>query len=344
MLTRIFAEKEINKLQTYVEKGENFVIVTHISPDGDAIGSSLGLYHYLSVLGKDSINIIVPNAFPSFLRWMSGVKDILVYENQEEDEYAGRLIREADVIFCLDFNELKRIGKLGSLIAAADGRKVMIDHHLNPGDFANLVISYPEMSSTSEMVFRLICALKGFDDINKEGAECIYTGMMTDTGGFTYNSNDPALYLIIQELLKKGIDKDLIYRKVYQVYSEYRMRLMGFTMYEKMKMYIDKKTALITLSLEELNRFHYTQGDAEGFVNMPLSIEGIEFVVFLREDTDFIKISLRSVGEFPCNTFASTYFNGGGHKNASGGEFYGSLDDAKNVFEKGLQELSPAQY
>lgn len=344
MLTRIFAEKEINKLQTYVEKGENFVIVTHISPDGDAIGSSLGLYHYLSVLGKDSINIIVPNAFPSFLRWMSGVKDILVYENQEEDEYAGRLIREADVIFCLDFNELKRIGKLGSLIAAADGRKVMIDHHLNPGDFANLVISYPEMSSTSEMVFRLICALKGFDDINKEGAECIYTGMMTDTGGFTYNSNDPALYLIIQELLKKGIDKDLIYRKVYQVYSEYRMRLMGFTMYEKMKMYIDKKTALITLSLEELNRFHYMQGDAEGFVNMPLSIEGIEFVVFLREDTDFIKISLRSVGEFPCNTFASTYFNGGGHKNASGGEFYGSLEDAKNVFEKGLQELSPAQY
>jgi len=344
MLTKIFSEKEINKLQTYLQKGENFVIVTHLSPDGDAIGSSLGLYHYLSELGKDSINIIVPNAFPSFLRWMPAIKDILIYEDQGVDEYAGRLIQDADVIFCLDFNELKRIGKLGPLVAAADGRKVMIDHHLNPGDFANLVISYPEMSSTSEMVFRLICALKGFDDINKDGAACIYTGMMTDTGGFTYHSNDPALYLIIQELLKKGIDKDLIYRKVYQVYSEYRMRLMGYTIYEKMKTYMDKKTALITLSLEEINRFHYVQGDTEGFVNMPLSIEGIEFVVFLREDTDFVKVSLRSVGEFPCNTFAATYFNGGGHKNASGGEFYGSLENAVDFFEKGLQEFNPVHY
>lgn len=342
MLTKIFGEKEINKLQTYIEKGENFVIVTHISPDGDAIGSSLGLYHYLSVLGN-SVNIIVPNAFPTFLKWMPGVKDILIYENGESEEYAQRLIREADVIFCLDFNELKRIGKLGPLVAAAEGRIIMIDHHLNPGDFARLVISYPELSSTCEMVFRLICALKGFDDINKDGAECIYTGMMTDTGGFTYHSNDPSLYLIIQELLKKGIDKDAIYRKVYQVYSEQRMRLMGYTIYEKMKIYPDLKTALLTLSLEELNRFRYIQGDTEGFVNMPLSIEGIDFVVFMREDSDYIKISLRSVGEFPCNTFASAYFNGGGHKNASGGEFYGSLDDARIVFEKGLQELNPAQ-
>lgn len=344
MLTKIFSEKEIHKLQTYIEKGDSFVIVTHISPDGDAIGSSLGLYHYLSVIGKDNVNIIVPNAFPAFLKWMPGVKDVLVYENQDEQAYAERLMQEADVIFCLDFNELKRIGKLASLVEAADGRKIMIDHHLNPGDFVKLAISYPEMSSTCEMVFRLICALKGFDDINKEGAECIYTGMMTDTGGFTYQSNDPALYLIIMELLKKGIDKDAIYRKVYQVYSESRLRLMGYTMYEKMSIYPDEKAALITLSVEELKRFKYVQGDTEGFVNMPLSIEGIEFVVFMREDSDYIKISLRSVGNFPCNTFASIYFKGGGHKNASGGEFYGTLSEAKNVFEKGLQELNPNQY
>lgn len=344
MLTKIFSEKEIHKLQTYIEKGDSFVIVTHISPDGDAIGSSLGLYHYLSVIGKDNVNIIVPNAFPAFLKWMPGAKDIMTYENQEEQQYAERLIQEADVIFCLDFNELKRIGKLASLVEAADGRKIMIDHHLNPGDFARLVISYPEMSSTCEMVFRLICALKGFDDINKDGAQCIYTGMMTDTGGFTYQSNDPALYLIIMELLKKGIDKDAIYRKVYQVYSESRLRLMGYTMHEKMSIYPDEKAALITLSVDELKRFHYVQGDTEGFVNMPLSIEGIEFVVFIREDPDYIKISLRSVGDFPCNTFATTYFNGGGHKNASGGEFFGTLSEARNVFEKGLQELNPNHY
>lgn len=344
MLTKVFNEKEIHKLQTYIEKGDSFVIVTHISPDGDAIGSSLGLYHYLSVIGKDNVNIIVPNAFPAFLKWMPGAKDIMTYENQEEQQYAERLIQEADVIFCLDFNELKRIGKLASLVEASDGRKIMIDHHLNPADFAKLVISYPEMSSTCEMVFRVICALKGFDDINKEGAQCIYTGMMTDTGGFTYQSNDPDLYLIIMELLKKGIDKDAIYRKVYQVYSESRLRLMGYTMNEKMSVYPDEKAALITLSVDELKRFHYVQGDTEGFVNMPLSIEGIEFVVFLREDPDYIKISLRSVGDFPSNTFASTYFNGGGHKNASGGEFFGTLSDARNVFEKGLKELNPNQY
>ena len=344
MLTKLFDEKEVHKLHNYIGKGERFVIVTHISPDGDAIGSSLGLFHYLSVLGKDSINIIVPNAFPAFLRWLPGVKDILIYENQQEGEYAERLISEADVIFCLDFNELKRIGKLAPHVEAAEGRKVMIDHHLNPADFANLVISYPELSSTSEMVFRLICAQKGFSDISKEGAVCIYTGMMTDTGGFTYHSNDPALYLIIQELLKIGIDKDLIYRKVYQVYSESRLRLMGYTIYDKMKVYPDKKTALITLTLEELNRFQYTQGDTEGFVNMPLSIEGIEFAVLIREDSDYMKVSLRSIGDFPCNTYASAYFNGGGHKNASGGEFYGTLAEAIAVFENGLETLSPVRY
>lgn len=343
MLTKVFDEKEVHKLQTYIAKGENFVIVTHMSPDGDAIGSALGLYHYLSVLGN-SVRIIVPNAFPAFLRWMPGVKDILIYENQPEEAYAERLISEADVIFCLDFNELKRIGKLAPFVEVAEGRKVMIDHHLNPGDFAKLVISCPEMSSTCEMVFRLICALKGFDDISKDGAICIYTGMMTDTGGFTYHSNDPAIYLIIQELLKKGIDKDLIYRKVYQVYSESRLRLMGYTMYEKMKIYPDKKTALITLTLEELNRFSYIQGDSEGFVNMPLSIEGVDFVVFMREDPDYIKISLRSVGEFPCNLFAASYFNGGGHLNASGGEFYGQLTDAIIAFESGLDVLNPTRY
>lgn len=202
-------------------------------------------------------------------------------------------------------------------------------------------MSYPEMSSTSEMIFRFICRMGMFDLLNRDAAACIYTGMMTDTGSFTYNSNKPEIYTIVSELIKKGIDKDLIYRKVNQVYSECRLRMMGYVLYEKMRVYPEQQAALITLSKEELDRFQYQTGDTEGFVNLPLSIENVSFSVFIREDSDYIKISLRSVGDFPCNQFASTYFNGGGHKNASGGEFYGSLSEAVAVFEKGLQEFNP---
>ena len=176
-------------------------------------------------------------------------------------------------------------------------------------------MSYPEMSSTSEMIFRFICRMGMFDLLNRDAAACIYTGMMTDTGSFTYNSNKPEIYTIVSELIKKGIDKDLIYRKVNQVYSECRLRMMGYVLYEKMRVYPEQQAALITLSKEELDRFQYQAGDTEGFVNLPLSIENVSFSVFIREDSDYIKVSLRSVGDFPCNQFASTYFNGGGHKN-----------------------------
>jgi phosphoesterase RecJ-like protein len=258
-------------------------------------------------------------------------------------DFAEQLIREADVIFCLDFNEPKRVGKLASILVAAEGRKIMIDHHLAPDDFCRITISYPEISSTSEMIFRVVCRMGMYDLIDKQAAEAIYTGMMTDTGSFTYNSNHTEIYTIIGELIKKGIDKDLIYRKVYQVYSESRLRLMGYALYEKMTVYADRHAALISLSREELKRFKYVTGDTEGFVNLPLSIDGIEFAAFIREDTDCVKISLRSIGEFPCNEFATTYFNGGGHKNASGGEFYGPLTEAVALFVKGLNEFIPSK-
>lgn len=339
MITKIIHEEKIQKAKKYVEKGESFVIVTHVSPDGDALGSSLGLYHFLTNYGKDNVTVVVPNEFPQFYRWMPGAKDIVTHEKYPD--FAEQLIRDADVIFCLDFNEPKRIEKLAPAVLASEGRKVMIDHHLNPADFCRVTLSCPEMSSTSEMVFRFICRMGMFDLLNRDAAACIYTGMMTDTGSFTYNSNRPEIYTIVSELIRKGIDKDLIYRKVFQVYSESRLRLQGYVLYEKMKIYPKKKAALITLSQEELKRFHYTSGDSEGFVNMPLSIEGVSFSVFIRQDRDYIKVSLRSVGDFPCNLFASRYFNGGGHKNASGGEFYGSLAEAVAVFEKGLKEFNP---
>ena len=343
MLTKILDEKAVHRFSRYVEKGERFVMTTHLSPDGDAIGSSLSMAHYLTELGKERVHVIVPNDFPAFLKWMPGAKDVLIYEKYPD--YAEQLIREADVIINLDNNEPKRIGRLAPLVEAAPGRKAMIDHHLYPApDFCRLVISHPELSSTCELVFRLLCAMKSYDDINRQAAECLYTGMMTDTGAFSYNSNRTDIYFIIGELIKKGIDKDAIYRRVYQVYSESRMRLMGYTINEKMKVYPAQRAALITLTRDELQRYHYTAGDTEGFVNMPLDIDGVEFSVFIREDRDYAKVSLRSVGRFPCNRFAMRYFNGGGHKNASGGEFYGSLEDAVRTFEQGLQELNPTRF
>ncbi|MDR1880749.1 MAG: bifunctional oligoribonuclease/PAP phosphatase NrnA [Tannerellaceae bacterium] len=342
MITKIIQEEQIQRAKNYVEKGETFVIVTHVTPDGDAIGSSLGLYHFLNNYGKDAVSVVVPNDFPSFYKWMPGVKDIIIYDKYPD--FAGQLISKADVIFCLDFNEPKRMEKLAPAVVASAGRKVMIDHHLNPADFCKVVISYPQISSTSEIVFRFICRMGLFDMINKDAATCIYTGMMTDTGSFTYNSNKPEIYTIISELIKKGIDKDLIYQQVNQVYSESRLRMMGYTLYERMKVYPDKHTALITLSREDLKRFQYVTGDTEGFVNLPLTIKGISFTVFIREDKDYIKISFRSTGNFPTNEFASAYFNGGGHKNASGGEFYGSLDDAVAAFEKGLNDFNPTNF
>lgn len=338
MITKIIQEEKIQKAKKYVEKGESFVIVTHVSPDGDALGSSLGLYHFLSAYGKDNVTVIVPNAFPQFYHWMPGAKDIVVHEKYPE--FAEELIAKSDVIFCLDFNEPKRIEKLAPAVVSAPGRRVMIDHHLNPADFCRVTMSYPEMSSTSEMIFRFICRMGLFELLNREAAICIYTGMMTDTGSFTYNSNKPEIYTIVSELIKKGIDKDLIYRQVNQVYSEARLRMLGYVLYEKMKVYPDKRAALITLSKAELDRFGYQPGDTEGFVNQPLAIENVDFSVFIREDKEYVKISLRSVGDFPCNLFANRYFNGGGHKNASGGEFFGTLEEAIETFEKGLAEFT----
>ncbi len=333
MITKIITEEHIQKAKKYVGYADKIVIITHLSPDGDAIGSSLALYHFLQELDKQ-VNVIIPNAFPDFLKWMKGINDILVYE--DFPDIAVELLAAAELIFCLDFNEPKRVGDLAPALLDAPGKKVMIDHHLNPGKFCNVTMSYPEISSTGEMIFRFICRMGYFELINKYCAESIYTAMMTDTGAFTYNSNSPEIYSIIKELLGKGINKDEIYAKVYNNYSPERFRLMGYLLYEKMKIYPEYKTALITLSGEEIKRFNCKKGDTEGFVNIPLSIKDIMFSVFMREDENLIKLSFRSVGDFASNIFASDNFNGGGHLNASGGEFQGKIEEAVSLFEKVL--------
>lgn len=333
MITKVIDQSKISEVEKYLNDYSKIVIVTHVSPDGDAIGSSLGLFHYLYDSGND-VNVIVPNAFPDFLRWIKGAKDILEYEKYPE--YAEKLIFDAELIFCLDFNIPKRINRLGEMIEAAGAKKVLIDHHPDPSDFCDVTISYPEISSTSELVFRLICRMGDFEMISKVGAEAIYTGMMTDTGAFTYNSNNKEIYYIIGELLKKGIDKDQIYKNVYHNYSADRFKMLGYALYEKMKVYDEYNTALICLSQEEQKRFNAKKGDTEGFSNIPLSIKNVVFAAFFREDTNMIKISFRSTGDFPTNTFSSENFGGGGHLNASGGEFYGTLDEAVKIFEEAL--------
>ena len=335
MLTKIIDQANIDLFGEWLKETEKVVIVSHTSPDGDAMGSSLGLYHFLISQNK-TVNVIVPNAFPEFLKWMPGAKDITLYNHDKEK--ADKLVADADMICCLDFNGLKRIDDLGLVVKEAKARKVMVDHHPFPDDFCSIVMSHPEISSTSELVFRLICRLGYFDEMTKEGAECIYTGMMTDTGSFTYNSNSREIYYIISQLISKGIDKDDINRNVYNTYSESRLRLMGYVLHSKMKVYSESHSAMIWLTQEELKNFNYVKGDAEGFVNIPLSIKEVKFSAFFREDTNMIKVSLRSVGDFPCNKFASEYFNGGGHLNASGGEFYGTMQEAIDTFEKGLKK------
>lgn len=335
MISKIIAEDLIHKTQKELNKAEKIVIVVHVGPDGDAMGSSLGLWHYLMTIEKEP-TIIVPTAFPNFLKWMPGSENVMVYE--EKKEACEQIIANAELIFTLDFNVPNRMAKMEAAIMNAPAPKILVDHHLHPGDYAKVTISYPEISSTSELVFRLICRLGDFSKINLACAECIYTGMMTDTGAFTYNSNKPEIYTIINELIKLGVDKDDIYRRVFNNYSADRLRLMGYALYKKMKVYPEYKAALITLSLKELKEFNFQNGDAEGLVNMPLSIDGVLFSVFMREDPDKIKISLRSQGTFPANKVSADLFNGGGHLNAAGGESYTTMNEAIKKFENALAD------
>lgn len=336
MINRIIEDSKIKMLRSYLDMYDNIVITCHTSPDGDAIGSSLAMFHILSKLNK-VVNVITPDSMPSNLKFMNGRKDIVVYDKYPD--FATRLVNEAQLIICLDFNAPKRMSTLADLIVGANAKRVLIDHHLDPADFCDLVISYPQMSSTCELLFRVLCRLELFNEIDKVVAESLYTGMMTDTGNFSYNSNNTDLYIIVSELVKRGVDKDAIYTKAMNSSSEGALRLRGYAISEKMRIDKDSNTALITLSRSELQRFKYRRGDTEGLVNMPLAIADVNRVIFMREDEELVKISARSTGEFPVNTICSRYFNGGGHKNASGGEFYGTLDEAIEVYNEIIDEI-----
>jgi len=323
-----------------IDDAQKIVLIGHSSPDGDAMGATLAMYHYLKALKKSPV-VIMPNTFPDFLRWMPESKKIL--NAQYNYEKAWETYKHADAVICLDFSGNNRIDEMNSWLDECPRPRVIIDHHLNPELKADLLVSDPHACSTSEIVYWLLAQLGYKDLMTKECAMCLYCGMMTDTGGFIYNSNRPEIYYIISQLLKKGIDKDKIYRDVYYNYSVNRMRLMGYILNEKMVYLKQYKTAYFTITREEMLRFHFKKGDAEGLVNLPLSIKGSTLSVSLREDSEkgLIRISLRSVGDFPCNKMASEYFNGGGHLNAAGGTLYCSMEEAITVVNKAVENYAP---
>lgn len=328
---------------TLLSGKQHIVLFTHLSPDGDALGSSLGMQHWLldnrEALGLApgaEVQVIVPNAFPPFLQWLPGTEHICVYEATPEK--AAALAEEADLMMCLDFNEPKRIGDAAPLLEKACP-KVMLDHHLHPAEeMVDLCISYAEAPAASFVVLSLVNQTGIGVQLSYDTATCIYCGLMTDTGNFSYNSSNPVLYEMVAQLLRSGVEKDVVYDRVFNQYSVNRMELMGYCLFRKMKIYKKYHAALITLSSSELRRFNFQKGDAEGLVNLPLQIADVYYSVFMREDVDKIKISFRSQGDRPVNQFAHDFFNGGGHANAAGGESYNTLDTTVKTFEDHYQQ------
>lgn len=325
-------------MRDLISSVNNIALCCHMNADGDALGSMQAWGAYLRQQGKN-VTIIAPDMFPDFLQWLPGNQNIIRFD--KKPDIAKARLKEADLICCLDFNTPSRTGaEMEATLNACGAKKLLIDHHLEPKIDSVMQVSRPEMSSTAEIVFRLIWQLGGYETMTKEMAVNIYAGMMTDTGGFTYNSTIPEIYFIISQLLAKGIDKDKIYRNIYHVFSIDRLRLTGYVLYQKLRVQTPLRASYYTISKEEQKRFHFIKGDAEGLVNMPLQIKGQRLSISLREDSErpnIVWVSLRSVDDFPCNKMAAEFFNGGGHKNASGGKLFCSLQEAEIVTRKAIQ-------
>ena len=307
---------EIKKVKALLSKPKNIVIVTHWSPDGDAMGSSLGLYNYL-LLKKHKVQVVTPNDYPDFLNWLPGNKKVI---NFSADAKAATLkVAKADFIFCLDFNSLKRIDLLGQEVAKSDVPKMIIDHHLQPEDFADFLLHDVKASSTCELIYDFIELLGDKKKITKEVADCLYTGIMTDTGSFRYPSTTARTHTVVAELIKAGAENGAIHRLVYDNNTENRLKLLGYCLSEKLNVIEEYSAAYFYLDQHDLEKFNYKKGDTEGIVNCPLSIKSVQFSAFFVERDGIIKISFRSKGKFDVNKFARDHFNGGGHANAAGG-------------------------
>ena len=332
-------EHKIEILKGYItETPKHIAILAHTNPDGDAIGSSLAWAKVLRSLGHD-VQCLVPNKYPGFLSWMPGIRDVIIAK--EENERAIGAVDNADIIFFLDFNRIDRLENLSRHII--DNRKavrILIDHHLDPpADEYTLVFSDPTSCSTSYLVYQITERLTGLDVFDREAAESLYVGIMTDTGNFSFSFLTPGLFRAVAGLIEKGINIPDINSKVYNSYSEGRVRLLGYVLLDKMRMIENGRAAYIALKENEMRRFDFQVGDSEGFVNYPLSIASVQMSAMFIETHKFIRISFRSRGDVDVSLFASKYFNGGGHKNASGGKSYDTIEKTVARFEQAVTEF-----
>jgi phosphoesterase RecJ-like protein len=330
-------EDNITGLQGFLDSGSGseIVITTHHKPDADALGSSLGLYHFLKAKGK-TVTVITPTDYPHFLHWMPGNDSVINFE--ESPGLAKMRLDAADVVFCLDFNDLKRINELGDLVEASGAIKIMIDHHRDPKGFDDYRFYTIHTSSTCELIYEYILRCDGEELINKDIAECLYSGIIADTGSFRFSSTSRRTHEIAAALIDQGIVAHEIHSRLFDEFSLGRYKLMGYVLYEKLEVIEELHTALIYLTAEELKRFNVQTGDTEGFVNFGLGIQGVKFSVLIIDRTKLIKMSFRSQGTFPCNEFAAKHFRGGGHLNASGGSSDETLEEVVNRFRKVLPE------
>lgn len=318
-----------------IDQSERIILTCHVHPDGDAIGSTLGLWHLFKAIGKQPA-VVVPDVPPRSLRFLPDFNEIAVYTRH--DPYCTRLVEESDLIICCDFNKPTRQDHLAPLMQEATAPKILIDHHEDPDMDCVLEFSYPEMSSTCELVFRIIAGTGLYCDLNRSAATCLLTGLITDTQNFTVNCNNPDIYEILTKLMDKGAEKSRIIEECIKACSYNSLRLKSFAIYEKLEIFPEHRASLITLSREELERFQYEKGDTEGLVNEALNIRGMVYSIFMREDPDCIKVSARSKYNFPVSKICEALFNGGGHLQASGGEFKGSLSECRETLRSNMGE------
>jgi phosphoesterase RecJ-like protein len=325
----------ISVVKELLSTKKKILITSHSNPDGDALGSGLAMMHFLNQFDHE-VNFLVPNLFPDFLSWMPGNENILIIEKEKKRCY--NLIESADILFSLDYNSPSRLGEAGETFKNARGIKILIDHHIDP-DLKEYdhVLSTVDTSSTSELVYDLITEIDA-SKLNLEIAECLYAGIMTDTGSFSFACNYEKTFRIVAELYKLGMDGVKINRLVYNTYSESRLRLLGYALSEKLVVLQEYATAYISLTMEELDKYNYKVGDTEGLVNYALSIKGIKLAALFTEKKKKIRISFRSVGDFSVNKLAGKYYEGGGHKNAAGGDSFVPMEETLKQFERLLSE------
>jgi len=323
-------DMDIQEIAELLSSKKTIVITTHQFPDGDAMGSSLAAYHYLIQKGHE-VTVVVPTYYPEFLHWMPANNTVVNYMTHQHKALDS--LTDADVLFCLDFNEPSRTKGLADTIESFEGTKILIDHHPNPADFTNYQLSVTEASSTAELIYEFIQMMDDGALIDKNVATCIYSGILTDTGSFAYGSTTYRAHYIAGEMIKAGADNLGIQNEIFNSNSEDRIRLMGLALSERLTVIPELNTGYIGLSKEDLVKYNFQNGDTEGLVNYVISIKGILFAVLLLERDQFVKCSFRSIGSFPANLVAQEHFNGGGHTNAAGGEIKGSLSNAEEKFK-----------